>query len=176
MSRAMVATVDPLTVACDDCRADVGAVCWGSAYGAMQTRSPHPSRAAKARCVLLDREARAESQWLELAAIWRDASEDDQRAILAVVKLRQAIPVGMDGLARVFGVGAVKHNGGQLGIAPGVTANDCADHLTAHAEMVQVWGAGQRDQETGELDALHAAARGVMVGQLVDSVQRGEVW
>jgi hypothetical protein len=30
----------------------------------------------------------------------------------------------MDGLARVFGVGAVKHNGGQLGIAPGVTDMD----------------------------------------------------
>ena len=163
---------DALTVSCARCLTPAGRSCRSADASA---RAPHPERVAAAR-IARDQQKRSESAWLELAAIWRDASEDDQRAILAVVKLRQAIPVGMDGLARVFEHGAVKHNGGQLGIAPGVTANDCADHLTAHAEMVQVWGAGQRDQETGELDALHAAARGVMVGQLVDSVQRGEVW
>lgn len=162
---------DALTVSCARCLTPAGRSCRSPDASA---RAPHPERVAAAR-LARDQQKRSESAWLELAEIWRDASEDDQRAILAVVKLRQAIPVGMDGLVRVFGVGAVKHNGGQLGIAPGVTADDCASHLHDHAREAIV-ATDSRDGETGELDALHAAARGVMVGQLVDSVQRGEVW
>ena len=137
-------------------------------------RDPHPERVAAAR-LANDQRRRSESAWLELAEIWRGVSEADQRALLAVVKLRQALPVGIDGLVRVFEAGAVKHNGGQLGIAPGVTAPDCAEHMLAHAERADV-DAASRDPETGEFDASHASARGVMVAQLVDSVQRGEVW
>lgn len=158
--------IDPLSVACDEmgCGALELDACWS--VGTTQHREPHSSRVAKARAALLDRAKRSESQWLELAEIWRDASEADQRAILAVVKLRQALPAGIDELVAVFEAGAVKHNGGNLGIAPGVTADDCAEHLIEHGHQLLAYGPESRDAETGRLDALHAAARGVMIGQL----------
>jgi hypothetical protein len=163
---------DALAVSCARCLTPAGRSCRSPDASA---RAPHPERVAAAR-LARDQQKRSESAWLELAEIWRDASEDDQRAILAVVKLRQALPVGIDGLVRVFEHGAVKHNGGNLGIAPGVTADDCAEHLIEHGHQLLAYGPASRDAETGELDASHAAARGVMVAQLVDSVQRGEVW
>lgn len=163
---------DALAVSCARCLTPAGRSCRSPDASA---RAPHPERVAAAR-LARDQQKRSESAWLELAAIWRDASEDDQRAILAVVKLRQAIPVGIDELVAVFEHGAVKHNGGALGIADGVTADDCAEHLIGHGHQLLAYGPASRDPETGELDASHAAARGVMVAQLVDSVQRGEVW
>lgn len=93
-----------------------------------------------------------------------------------VVALARAFPHGIAALVRVFRHGATKHNGGQLGIAPGVTASDCVEHLVDHAHRSMCDGEGVRDRETGELDAAHAAARGVMTAQLVESVERGEVW
>lgn len=153
---------DALAVSCARCLTPAGRSCRSPDASA---RAPHPERVAAAR-LARDQQKRSESAWLELAEIWRDASEDDQRAILAVVKLRQAIPVGMDELVAVFEAGAVKHNGGSLGIAPGVTADDCVSHLHDHAREAIVDPAS-RDAETGRLDAAHAAARGVMVAELV---------
>ena len=180
---------DALAVECPTCKAKVRAACYyqPQAGGPYWPRDPHPERVAAARAALLatakrsesawlELAKRSESAWLELAEIWRGVSEADQRALLAVVKLRQALPVGIDGLVRVFEHGAVKYNGGNLGIAPGVTADDCAEHLIEHGHQLLAYGPVSRDAETGELDASHAAARGVMVAQLVDSVQRGEVW
>lgn len=168
---------DALAVECPTCKAKVRAACYyqPQAGGPYWPRDPHPERVAAARAALLATAKRSESAWIELAEIWRAVSEADQRAILAVVKLRQALPVGIDGLVRVFEHGAVKHNGGNLGIAPGVTADDCAEHLIEHGHQLLAYGPVSRDAETGELDALHASARGVMVVQLVDSVQRGAV-
>lgn len=103
----------------------------------------------------------------ELAAIWLAASEDDRRAILAVVRVRQAMPAGIDELVAVFEHGARKHNGGELGVADTVTPADCAEHLLEHARRVHGFGAPIVDKETRRLDAGHAAARGVMVCQLV---------
>jgi hypothetical protein len=163
-----VITPDALAVECPTCKAKVRAACYyqPQAGGPYWPRDPHPERVAAAR-LARDQQKRSESAWLELAEIWRDASEDDQRAILAVVKLRQALPVGIDGLVRVFEHGARKHNGGNLGIAPGVTADDCVEHLIEHGHQLLAYGPESRDAETGRLDAAHAAARGVMVAQLV---------
>ena len=111
----------------------------------------------------------------ELAAIWLAASEDDRRAILAVVRVRQAMPHGVDAMVRVLKHGAVKHNGGQLGSAPAWTRAQHVEHLMGHAKAAMVTPAS-RDAETGELDAAHAAARAVLACQLVDSSDRGEVW
>lgn len=168
---------DALAAECPTCKAKVRAACYyqPQAGGPYWPRDPHPERVAAAR-LANDQRRRSESAWLELAEIWRGVSEADQRAILAVVKVRQALPVGIDGLVRVFEHGARKHNGGRLGIAPGVTADDCAEHLIGHGHQLLAYGPASRDPETGELDASHASARGVMVVQLLDSVQRGEVW
>ena len=57
-----------------------------------------------------------------------------------------------------------------VGIAPGVTAAECAEHLVAHAERADV-DAASRD-ESGWLDGAHAAARAIMLAELVAS---GEV-
>ena len=83
------------------------------------------------------------------------------------------MPHGVDAMVRVLLHGAVKHNGGSIGIAPGVTAADCAEHMSAHAD--RAWETAARDPETGELDSAHGAARGVMLAQLVDGLERGEV-
>lgn len=154
---------DALAVSCARCLTPAGRSCRSPDASA---RAPHPERVAAAR-IARDQQKRSESAWLELAEIWRAASEADQRAILAVVRVRQALPYGVDELVAVFEAGAVKHNGGNLGIAAGVTADDCAEHLYEHALRVQAYGHAVCDAETGRIDAGHAAARGVMVCQLV---------
>ena len=82
--------IDPLSVACDEmgCGALELDACWS--VGTTQHREPHSSRVAKARAALLDRAKRSESQWLELAEIWRDASEADRAGIFMAVKVRMA--------------------------------------------------------------------------------------
>lgn len=158
--------VDPLTVACPDCGSAAGLVCWSRDYGAIRTVAPHAGRHTAAREAVLGQRERAESAWLKLAAIWRDASEADRATILAIVKRRQAMPHGIDALERVLAYGA-KVTGCE-GVAAKWTAADCAEHLVDHAHRVIGDGENVRDQETGELDAAHAAARGVMVAQLVE--------
>jgi len=90
----VVTTVAPdaLAVSCARCLTPAGRSCRSPDAPA---RAPHPERVAAAR-LARDQQKRSESAWLELAEIWRDASEDDQRAILAVVKLRQAIAIAVD--------------------------------------------------------------------------------
>lgn len=92
-----------------------------------------------------------------------------------VVALARALPHGMAALVRVLKHGAAKHNGGTLGSAPGWTARQHAEHLLDHAQAAMVDPAS-RDRETGELDAAHAGARAVLEAQLVESVERGQVW
>lgn len=106
----------------------------------------------------------------EIDAIADVVKSEPTRDLLAVAR---AMPRGMAALVRVIKEGAKKHNGGDLGIAPGVTAVYCAEHLQSHA--ADAWyNASWRDPETKELDAAHAAARGVMVVELVerDEVRR----
>ena len=90
----------------------------------------------------------------------------DLEPIARLIRARQAMPAGFDAIVRVLEHGAKKHNGGAFGIASWVTAPDCAAHMVAHAERADV-DAASRDAETGELDAAHAGARAVMVGELV---------
>lgn len=162
---------DALTVSCARCLTPAGRSCRSPDASA---RAPHSERVAAAR-LARDQQKRSESAWLELAAIWRDASEDDQRAILAVVKLRQALPYGVDAMVRVLEHGASKHNGGKLGSAPGWTASQHAEHGHDHARSAAV-APTSRDPETGELDSAHGAAREVLATDLVDRVERGQVW
>ena len=90
----------------------------------------------------------------------------DLEPIARLIRARQAMPAGFDAVVRVLEYGARVKCATDGGIAPGTTAADCAEHLVAHAERADV-DAASRDAETGELDAAHAGARAVMVGQLV---------
>lgn len=92
-----------------------------------------------------------------------------------VVALARALPHGMAALVRVLKHGAAKHNGGTLGSAPGWTASQHAEHAHDHAVSAAI-SPESRDAETGELDASHGAARLVLVAQLVESIERGDVW
>lgn len=92
----------------------------------------------------------------------------DIEPIARLIRARQAMPAGFDAVVRVLEHGARKHNGGDLGIAPGVTADDCARHLEYHAFRAHA-GSTNLDDETGELDAAHAGARAVMIVELVAS-------
>lgn len=92
-----------------------------------------------------------------------------------LIALARAIPDGMAALVRVLKHGAVKHNGGQLGSAPGWTASRHAEHAHDHAVSAAI-APESRDAETGELDAAHGAARLVLTAQLIESVERGQVW
>lgn len=160
--------LDALTVECPTCRAQVRAACYYAPQpGTWWPRDPHPARIEAARAALLSQPQRSESAWLELATIWRDASEDDRRAILAVVKLRQAMPAGVDEVVAVLERGAAKHNGGDLRVAATWTAEACAEHLDAHAHELRTWGVAAVDDETGRLVVAHIGARAVMVGQIV---------
>ena len=162
-----------LDVRCDVCNAPPGLGCLRrDGTGRLE---PHPSRVNEARLAAIGKPKEPDAKWLELAEIWSAASEADQRAILAVVKLRQALPHGIDAMVRVLEHGASKHNGGKLGSAPGWTASQHAEHLLDHAQAAMVDPAS-RDRETGELDAAHAGARAVLEAQLVESVERGQVW
>jgi hypothetical protein len=173
MSRAMVATVNPLSVACDSCPAGVGSACWDGAY---RTRTPHPSRTSKARCVLLDREARAESQWLELAAIWRDASEADRAGILAAVKARMALPRGVDAVVRVLGC----H--GTFAVLPD-RQNPLEHARAAHRHLMRtmnvvdvqadpVWPIDNGAGGTGELHVACVGGRALITCELVGRGRR----
>lgn len=164
---------DPLSVSCDDCGSAAGLVCWSRpADGEWRTRAPHPSRVAKARAAAAERAAVVSDsdRRLAIALLIQRSGPTDLAAIHDLLLVRKALPHGVDGLVRVLKHGANKHNGGQLGIAPGVTADDCAEHMAAHAD--RAWETAARDPETGELDAAHAAARGIMLAELVAS---GEV-
>ena len=165
--------IDPLSVACDEmgCGALELDACWS--VGTTQHREPHSSRVAKARAALLDRANRSESQWLELAEIWRDASEADRAAVVAAVKARMALPHGVDAVVRVLGC----H--GTFAVLPdrldplghiraawrhGLRTRDAVD-LAARAE----W---PRDAETGELHAAHEAGRALIACELVGRGRR----
>lgn len=162
-----VTAPDALAVACFRCGASVGMPCQPSWIQAPHQVRADAAREAAERAAILGPTTRPDSAWLELAEIWRGVGEADHAAILAVVKVRQAMPAGIDELVAVFNAGAVKHNGGNLGIAPGVTADDCAEHLIDHGHRLLTYGPESRDAETRRMDAAHAAARGVMVAQLV---------
>ncbi len=157
--------LNPLAVACPTCRSAAGLVCWDSAYGTMRTRTPHPDRAEAARAAILDREARQSSAWLELAELWLAATEAQRAGMAAGAKLGHAMPAGVQLAERVRAYGAAKH--GAAGVAPHWTADACAEHLVDHAQRLLTWGVGSCDPETRELDAGHAAVRGLMVGEIV---------
>lgn len=154
-------SVDPLSVACPQCHAYAGYPCAAVAPHAM--RCDKASRAAPvpvpARCLV--------------AGV--PVAGSDLEPIARLIRARQAMPAGFDAIVRVLEIGARKYGAADGGIAPGVTAAYCAEHLVAHAERADV-DAASRDAETGELDAAHAGARAVMACQLVDSSDRGEVW
>lgn len=80
-----------LDVRCDVCNAPPGLGCLRR-DGTGQTE-PHPSRVNEARLAAIGQPKRPDAAWLELAAIWRDASEADRAAVVAVVKARMALPM-----------------------------------------------------------------------------------
>lgn len=90
---------------------------------------------------------------------------EDLEPIAQLIRARQAMPAGFDSVVRVLRHGAVRHGVSDYAIAPGTTAAECAEHLVAHAERADV-DAASRDAETGEPDAAHAAARGIMAVEL----------
>lgn len=114
----------------------------------------------------------------ELTAYLASLDDVTHERVADLIACYRAMPAGLDAVVRVFQHGARKHNDGRLGIAPWVTPVDCADHLIDHADDAfdPESGTFGRDHETGELHAAHAAARGIMAAQLVESVERGEVW
>ena len=168
-------SVDPLRVSCDEpapaggqpCGAGIGRPCivWQRSGGNPRHWlgkhvEPHASRYAKAHHA--DHPTSA-ARYL-VAGV--PVAGSDLEPIARLIRARQAMPHGFDAVVRVLEIGARKHDGGALGISPGTTAADCAEHLVAHAERADV-DAASRDAETGELDAAHAGARAVMVGELV---------
>jgi len=160
---------DALTVSCARCLTPAGRSCRSPDASA---RAPHPERVAAAR-IARDQQKRSESAWLELAAIWRDASEADRAAVVAAVKARMALPHGVDAVVRVLGC----H--GTFAVLPdrldplghiraawrhGLRTRDVVD-LAARAE----W---PRDAETGELHAAHEAGRALIACELVGRGRR----
>lgn len=111
---------------------------------------------------------------LAIAMLIQRAGDAELGAIHDLLMARAAMKHGFDALVRVLKFGATKHNGGQFGIAGWVTVPDCLSHAGGHVRDALVLG--QRDTETRELHSAHGAARCVMATQLVDGVERGEVW
>ncbi len=155
-----------LDVRCDVCDAPPGLGCLRR-DGTGRTE-PHPSRVNEARLAAIGKHKEPDAKWLELAAIWRDASEADRAGILAVVKARMALPHGVDAVVRVLGC----H--GTFAVLPdrldplghiraawrhGLRTRDVVD-LAASPE----W---PRDAETGELHAAHEAGRALIACELV---------
>lgn len=160
-----------LDVRCDVCNAPPGLGCLRR-DGTGRTE-PHPSRVNEARLAAIGKSRQPDAAWLELAAIWRDASEADRAGILAAVRARQALPHGVDAVVRVLGC----H--GTFAVLPdrmdplghiraawrhGLRTRDAVD-LAARAE----W---PRDAETGELHAAHEAGRALIACELVGRGRR----
>ncbi len=160
-----------LDVRCDVCNAPPGLGCLRR-DGTGRTE-PHPSRVNEARLAAIGKSRQPDAAWLELAAIWRDASEADRAGILAAVKARQALPHGVDAVVRVLGC----H--GTFAVLPdrldplghiraawrhGLRTRDAVD-LAASPE----W---PRDAETGELHAAHEAGRALIACELVGRGRR----
>ena len=105
------------------------------------------------------------------------ASLDDvtHERVADLIACYRAMPAGFDALVRVLELGARKHNGGDLGVAPKWTAGACLAHAEAHIEAA-LSGGPCRDEETGELHLAHAAARLVMAVEISDGPERGEAW
>lgn len=114
-------------------------------------------------------------QRLAIALLIQRAGADELAAIHDLLMVRRAMPHGIDGMVRVLKHGATKHNGGKLGSAPGWTASQHAEHGHDHARSAAA-APTSRDPETGELDSAHGAAREVLATDLVDRVERGQVW
>lgn len=108
-------------------------------------------------CVECTRAEIALSSW-----IMRDASRD-------VIQFVSANLGAFEAMARVAKLGGEKHGGG-FGPGPGQTAEDHAAHASGHIRRdgsaynvrtgERVWPS--RDDETGELDLVHAGTRIVM--------------
>ena len=160
-----------LDVRCDVCNAPPGLGCLRR-DGTGRTE-PHPSRVNEARLAAIGQPKRTDAAWLELAEIWRDASEADRAGILAAVKARMALPRGVDAVVRVLGC----H--GTFAVLPdrldplghiraawrhGLRTRDVVD-LAAGPE----W---PRDKETGELHAAHEAGRALIACELVERGRR----
>lgn len=160
-----------LDVRCDVCDAPPGLGCLRR-DGTGRTE-PHPSRVNEARLAAIGKSRQPDAAWLELAEIWRDASESDRAGILAAVKARMALPHGVDAVVRVLGC----H--GTFAVLPdrldplghiraawrhGLRTRDAVD-LAARAE----W---PRDAETGELHAAHEAGRALIACELVGRGRR----
>ena len=168
--------IDPLSVACDEmgCGALELDACWS--VGTTQHREPHSSRVAKARAALLDRAKRSESQWLELAAIWRDASEADRAGIFMAVKVRMALPIGTDATNRVL------FSHGTLEVLPD-RQNPLKHARAAHRHMMRtmnvvdvqadpVWPIDNGAGGTGELHITCVAGRALIACELVGRGRR----
>lgn len=130
------------------------------------------SNAADVVAKLLRESGLGAEQIAAIGDLFRCATPDDLPAILAVARVRQAMPAGIDAIVRVLEFGARKHNGDKLGIAPWVTAIDCAEHLAAHAEAAEESLAfpsefSAFDTETEMPHAAHAGARAVMLCQIL---------
>lgn len=160
-----------LDVRCDVCDAPPGLGCLRR--DGVDRTEPHPSRVNEARLAAIGKSRQPDAKWLELAAIWRDASEADRAAVVAAVKARMALPHGVDAVVRVLGC----H--GTFAVLPdrmdplghiraawrhGLRTRDVVD-LAARAE----W---PRDAETGELHAAHEAGRALIACELVGRGRR----
>ena len=95
--------------------------------------------------------------------------------VAALVACHRAMPAGFDAVVRVMELGARKHNGGDLRVAPKWTEDACLAHAADHLDAARS-GGPCRDEETGELHMAHAAARLVMAGETSDRPERGEAW
>ena len=95
--------------------------------------------------------------------------------VAALVACHRAMPAGFDAVVCVMELGARKHNGGDLRVAPKWTEDACLAHAADHLEAARS-GGPCRDEETGELHTAHAAARLVMAVEISDGAERGEAW
>jgi len=111
----------------------------------------------------------------ELTAYLSGLDDVTHERVADLIACYRAMPAGFDALVRVLELGARKHNGGDLGVAPKWTAGACLAHAEAHIEAA-LSGGPCRDEETGELHLAHAAARLVMAVEIDDGSDRGEAW
>lgn len=102
----------------------------------------------------------------DLTAYLSSLDDVTHERVAGLIACYRAMPDGFDALVRVLELGARKHNGGDLGVAPKWTAGACLEHAADHVTIARE-GGPYCDEETGELHIAHAAARLVMAVQIV---------
>mgnify|MGYP003425620564 CR=1 FL=1 len=163
-----------LDVRCDVCSAPPGLGCLR--HDGTGRLEPHPSRVNEARLAAIGKPKEPDAKWLELAAIWRDASEADRAGIFLAVKVRMALPIGTDATNRVL------FSHGTLEVLPD-RQNPLKHARAAHRHMMRtmnvvdvqadpVWPIDNGAGGTGELHITCVAGRALIACELVGRGRR----